>query len=288
MIFGSGEYRYEVVEGWFSPPEGMDFGVIPSVACDSLDRVYVFSRSDNPMAVFDQDGNFLDTWGGELFLQPHAVFVDRQDNLYCVDNLTHCIHIFDSDWEPLRTLGTMKKPGANPGIPFNRPTDVDILSTGELFVSDGYGNRHVHKFSPDGELLKTWGGEGTGPGQFVLPHSVRVDSRNRVWVCDRTNCRIQIFDTDGQFLQELTGFGEPNAVYFDPREEVVYLAERLHQVSILTLDGDVITQWGGGAKSEKPGEFIATPHGIWADSRGDLYVAEAETENRLQKFARIR
>ena len=104
----------------------------------------------------------------------------------------------------------------------------------------------------------------------------------------RTNCRIQIFDTDGQFLQELTGFGEPNAVYFDPREEVVYLAERLHQVSTLTLDGDVITQWGGGAKSEKPGEFIATPHGIWADSRGDLYVAEAETENRLQKFARIR
>ena len=286
MAFGTGKYTYEVAEGWGQLPAGWTWGWIPAVACDSQDRVYVYSRSEHPLVIFDRDGNFLDSWGEDILQDAHGIFIDEEDNVYCTERNTHCVYKFNPQGELVLTLGTPGQPGANDGDPFNLPTDLAVASTGELFVSDGYGNARVHKFSPTGELLLSWGEWGDGPGQFALSHCVRLDKEDRVWVCDRTNDRIQIFDTDGNYLTEWTGLLKPDTIYFDPREDVVYVAELTHQVSIYSLDGELLSQWGGARPSEKPGEFLACPHGIWADSRGDLYVGQVQADGQLQKFIR--
>ena len=165
-------------------------------------------------------------------------------------------------------------------------TDAGVAPGGELYVSDGYGNARVHKYSPDGQLLLSWGEHGSGPGQFDVSHCVRVDRTNRVWVCDRENNRIQIFGSDGQFLQEWTGLSHPDALCFDPYDDVLYIAHLTQQVSIYTLDGERIAAWGGGRESNVPGEFRGGPHGIWVDSHRDLYVSEVQTDGRLQKYIR--
>jgi sugar lactone lactonase YvrE len=177
--------------------------------------------------------------------------------------------------------------GANDGDPFRLPTDLAIASDGTLFITDGYGNARVHKYTQEGQLLKSWGTWGEGPSQFQLSHCVRIDKQDRLWVCDRTNNRIQHFDTDGNFLSEWTGLYHPDTIHFDPIDDVIYIAELDQQVSIYTLTGELLSQWGGRVKSEKPGEFIAYPHGIWTDSRGDLYVGEVQANARLQKFVRV-
>jgi len=285
MAFGSGKYTYEVAEGWGKLPQGWTWGWIPAVACDSQDRVFVYSRSEHPLVIFDRDGNFLDSWGEDVIKDAHGIYIDAEDNVYCTERETHCVFKFNRHGELVMTLGTPGRPGAD-GEPFNLPTDLAIVSTGELFVSDGYGNARVHKFSPEGELLLSWGERGTGPGQFELSHCVRIDKHDRVWVCDRTNDRIQIFDANGNYLTEWTGLLKPDTIYFDPNDDVVYIAELQQQISIYTLDGELLTKWGGARPSDKPGEFVACPHGIWADSRGDLYVGEVQANGRLQKFIR--
>ena len=286
MAFGSGEYRYEVAEGWGRLPDGWTWGWVPAVACDSQDRVFVYSRSEHPLVVFDRDGRFLEEWGAGVLEDAHGIFIDDQDNVFCTERNTHCVHKFDRNGNLLLTIGTPGRPGARDGDPFNLPTDVGVASSGELFISDGYGNARVHKYSPDGELILSWGEWGPGPGQFNLSHAVRVDSQDRVWVCDRTNDRIQIFDTEGRFLTEWAGVTKPDTLHFDPAGDVLYLAGLEQEVSVYSMDGELLTSWGGGRPSSKPGEFLAAPHGIWSDSRGDLYVGQVQVDGQLQKFIR--
>ncbi|MAF10933.1 hypothetical protein CMK11_10840 [Candidatus Poribacteria bacterium] len=286
-MFGSGDYTYDVVEEWWTPPNGWAFGVITGVACDSEDRVYVYSRSDHPMVVHDRDGTFLHAWGEGVLKDAHGLLIDADDSVFCVERQTHCMHKFSRDGDLLMTVGTPDQKGAE-GEPLNLPTDIDFDSQGFMYISDGYGNRRVHKCTPDGWLVRSWGKHGTGPGQFVLPHCVRIDKRDRVLVADRPNDRIQFFDTDGTFTHEWTGLHWPDGIYIDDEDEVVYVAEHGFRVSIWTFEGEKITEWGGGEASEAPGRFKWRPHGIWVDSRGDVYVTEVEGGPRLQKFARRR
>jgi len=286
MTFDSGKYTYKVAEGWGKLPKGWKWGWIPAVACDSQDHVYVYSRSEHHLVIFDREGNFINSWGENILQDAHGIYIDAENNVYCTEHSTHCVYKFNNRGELVMNLGTPGKPAEKDGDPFNQPTDVAVASTGELFVSDGYGNARVHRFSPDGELLLSWGERGAGPGQFALSHCVRVDKHDRVWVCDRENRRIQIFDTKGNFLTEWAGLQRPATIFFDPNEDVVYIAELDYQVSIYTLDGELITHWGGGQQSDKPGEFLGCPHGIWMDSHGDLYVSEVGVDGRLQKFMR--
>jgi len=167
----------------------------------------------------------------------HGIYIDSEDNVYCTEHSTHCVYEFSRHGELVMKVGTSGQPAERDGDPFNQPTDLAIASTGELFVSDGYGNARVHKFSPDGELLLWWGERGTGSGQFALSHCVRVDKRDHIWVCDRENDRIQIFDTNGNFLTERIGLRRPSTIFFDPNEDVVYIAELDYQVSIYTHEG---------------------------------------------------
>ena len=115
---------------------------------------------------------------------------------------------------------------------------------------------------------------------------MRVDRHDRVWVCDRSNDRIQIFDTEGRYLTEWAGILKPDNIHFDPAGEVVYVAGVLHEVSVYSMAGERLCTWGGGRPSTRPGEFLACPHGIWSDSRGDLYVGQVQAPGQLQKFIR--
>jgi DNA-binding beta-propeller fold protein YncE len=283
LMTGTEQYNYSIMEGWGKLPKGWNYGVISAVACDSQDRVFVLTRGKHPLIILDREGNFLDSWGESVLKLAHGLFIDGADNVFCTDRVTHCIYQFNPLGEVEKTLGTPGLPGKE-GEPFNIPTDVAVAPNGELYVSDGYGNRRVHKFSVEGNLLFSWGTQGTDSGQFSLPHSVRVDRLNLVWVCDRDNNRIQIFDSSGVFQKEITDMRHPDTLFFDPTSDVVYVAELDYQVSIYTLDGKMITCWGGGKPSDKPGEFLGWPHGIWLDSHRDLYVSEVNAEDRLQKF----
>ena len=286
MVFGQGTHQYTVAENWWTLPEGWEFGWIPAVAVDSQDRIYVYSRSEHPMVVFDRDGNFIDSWGDDILKDAHGIFIDADDNIYCTERDTHVVRKFTTAGELLMTLGTPDEPGAE-GAPFNKPTDLALGPDGEMYISDGYGNARVHKYSPDGELIKSWGQPGTGPGEFDLPHCVRVDPRNRLMVADRENNRSQFFTLDGEYIEEWGDLLQPDTIYIDA-DDLVYIAELGQRISIMTLDGEVISQWGSERGSTVPGEFLACPHGIWLDSQGDIYVGEVQADARLQKFIRQR
>ncbi len=286
MMYGAGSHTYQIQEGWGQLPKGWRFGWIPAVAVDSQDRVYVYSRSEHPMVVFDCEGNFLDSWGEDVLEDAHGIYIDGSDNIFCVERETHIVHKFATDGKLLMSIGRRGQAGAD-GEPFNLPTDLALGPDGEIFISDGYGNARVHKYSPEGELIMSWGRSGTGPGEFDLSHCVRVDRHNRVLVADRTNNRIQFFTLDGEYIQEWGNFLQPDTIFID-NEDIVYVAELDQRFTILTLDGEIITQWGSERGSEVPGEFFACPHGTCVDSKGDIYVSEVQADGRLQKFIRQR
>jgi len=270
---------YEVVEGWGRLPDGWTFTQVAGVAVDSRDRVYVLCRGEHPIIVFDADGEFVESWGEGVFGRAHGAYIDGEDNFYCVDDGDHTVRKFAKDGALLFTLGTEDRP-AEPGKPFNRPTDVALAPNGDLYISDGYANSRVHRYSRDGELIQSWGEPGAGPGQFNLPHGVWVEG-GRVYVADRQNGRIQVFTLGGGYVEEWPGLARPCDIYID-RRGLVYVAELMSRVSILSLKGEVLTRMGG-EKIFAPGQFVA-PHCLWKDSRGCLYVGEVLDGQRIQKF----
>ncbi|NIM44588.1 MAG: hypothetical protein GTN80_02625 [Nitrososphaeria archaeon] len=170
------------------------------------------------------------------------------------------------------------------GPPFNRPTGVALSSTGEIYVSDGYGNARIHKFSQDGKLLFSWGEPGPAPGQFRLPHSIRIDKQDRVWVTDRENSRIQIFSDKGEFLTQWTDVIRPTDVFVD--DEIVYVSELCKRISVFTTEGKLLARWGNENHDVNDPLFVA-PHVIAIDSRGDLYVGEvAMTHSKIDRGSR--
>ena len=295
MSFGSGKYTYSLVKGWGMVAAGWTWGEIVGLAVDAQDRVFVASRSQHPLAVFDTEGNLLETWGDDVLFtnQAHGLFIDSVDNVYFIDAVNHCLLKFDRMGALVMTLGTPGQAAIVDGAPFSGPTDAAVASTGELYVSDGYGNARVHKYSAAGELLLTWGERGDGLGQFSISHSVRVDDQDRVWICDRENNRVQIFDSNGEHLRTWNDLLRPNTIHFDPHEPVVYVAELGRRLSIFALDdegfpGRLLAQWADLAPSETPGFWLGGPHGICTDRAGNLYVGEVElgVQGRMCKYQR--
>jgi len=288
-ILKSGDYAYEVVLDWAKLPDGWSFHEVADVAVDSKDRVYVFNRGEHPMIVFDRDGSFLSSWGEDTFQRPHGVTIDLDDMLYCVDDGDHTVRKCNPDGQVLMTLGT---PGqAAPfqsGRPFNRPAKVALdPKTGEFYVGDGYGNSHVHKYSPDGSLLFSWGAPGTDPGEFNIVHTVCTDKEGLVYIADRENHRLQIFDPNGKYLTQWNNLHRPCGLCIDgEQQQVVYIGELAPplpvnqdipnlgpRISIYDLEGKRLARLGDIKPGEAPNQFIA-PHSIAMDSRGDIYVGE--------------
>jgi DNA-binding beta-propeller fold protein YncE len=298
----TGARRYAVVDGWEQLPPGYVHRDVAGVAVDGEDRVFLICRGDHPIIAYDQKGNFLGSWGEGLFTyRTHGITVAPDGTLFCTDDGNHTIRRFTPEGKLLMTLGTMNTPSdtgydgkdymtiTRPAGPFNRPTNIAVGPRGHLYVSDGYGNCRVHRFSPGGTLERSWGEPGTGPGQFYLPHGIAVAADGRVFVCDRESDRIQIFSPDGEYLSEWTDTQRPTHLVFDA-EGRAYVSElwwhsgdisRRHgptrearpaRLSVYDRDGRVLARWGT-PDATAPGSFAA-PHGLAVDSRGDIYVSE--------------
>ena len=283
---GAEDYIYEELADWAKLPEGWSFKEVADVVVDSQDRIYVFNRGEHPMIIFEQDGSFVTSWGEDLFTRAHGVTVGPDGMLYCVDDGDHSIRKCTPDGEVLMTIGTPGEPAPiHSGQPFNRPTKVAFdPKTDELYISDGYGNARVHKFSPDGKHLFSWGEYGTDPGQFNLVHSVCTDSDGKVYIADRESHRVQIFDEGGRYLDQWNNLHRPCGLHIE--DDLVYIGQVPTQlevnadypniggcVTIHDLDGHRLARLGDVWRGEGPGQFIS-PHGIAIDSHGDIYVGE--------------
>jgi DNA-binding beta-propeller fold protein YncE len=325
---GQGAFRYTVDQAWPTLPGNGQYGEAVAVACDSRDRVYLFARGPHPVLVYGTDGSLLQSWGEEEFVRPHGIFVGPDDTVYCTDDCDHTIRAFTVDGEPKFKIGTSggaSDTGAtsmdyrtikHSGPPFHYPTNLALSPAGDMYIADGYGNARVHCFSPEGKLRHSWGEPGDGPGQFHVPHGIAVSKDSTVYVADRENSRIQLFTAVGVFLGQWTDVARPCQLYID-REGWIYVAELGFRagrwpgtgeaprgasggrVSIFDPKGALQARWGGGESPTAPGDFFA-PHGIWIDSRGDIYVTEVVLSaggraglvptscHSCQKFTRVR
>ena len=289
-VLGEGRFSYEVSgEDWGNLPDGWTYKEATAVAVDAKDNVYVFNRGTHPMVIFDSGGNILRYWGEGIFTNPHGVTIGPDGAVYCVDAGDHTVRKFTSDGKLLMTLGE-KNQSASPmsGDPFNLPTHLAVdQRNGDLYVSDGYGNARVHKYSPDGRHLLSWGESGTAEGQFNVVHYLATDKEGWVYVADRENRRIQIFDSNGKYETQWGNLSKAACVYVDQRvEPLVYVGEYYAgiisnvlgtslgpRVTIFDTKGRVLARLGNQSYGDAPGRFYS-PHGIAVDSRGDIYVAE--------------
>jgi DNA-binding beta-propeller fold protein YncE len=295
---GDGDFKYEVDRDWLlrNTPRYWDLGQCADVAVDSTDTVWVFSRSEHPVTAWTTDGEFVGSWGDRGPLEgewrvPHGMFIDSEDNIWLADHQTHTVTKHALNGEVLLQLGTFGyanitvTTNGGQGAPFNMPTGIAIAEDGKIFTSDGYANRRVHRFSASGELEHSWGEAGTGPGQFAIIHKIAIGPDGLVYICDRENNRIQIFDQDGNYQREWNDVVGPGDIYF-ASDGNVYVAEQGggNGVSIWTQAGELVTRWRGNA------DACVAAHGLWLDSKRNIYVAEIGDPGkgqRVTKFSRI-
>ena len=312
-----GTFRFELIPGWEQLPAGYTHGNVQAIDIDSHGRVHLLVRRQERVIVYEPSGAFVKSWGEGAFTPfVHGMKIGPDDSVYIVDIGDHTVRKFSPEGRQLMVLGTPGKPSdtgynrekaftkegfssiARSGPPFNSPANVTIAPNGEIYVTDGYGNARVHRFTADGKLIQSWGEPGTGPGQFILPHGICFTPDGRLMVTERENDRIQIFTPDGEYLDQWTHVQRPADIRID-REGLVYVSSlgwRVGEysfrsgpirhdlpghISILDLKGNVLLRWGISADRTAPGNF-ASPHGICVDSQGDLYVGEVAYTNAVQ------
>jgi streptogramin lyase len=290
---------YRVIEGHFKMPDGRKVGSTVAMAIDrDGTSVWVFERCGAndcvgsnvaPVLRFDAAGTVTRSFGAGMFVRPHGIHIDRDGNVWVTDGegpdgkdprrngKGHQVFKFSPDGRLLMTLGRAGVAGTGPDT-FNQPSAVLVAPNGDIFVGDGHGgnsNARVLKFSRDGTLIKTWGRKGTGPGDFETPHSLGMDSRGRLFVGDRGNNRIQIFDQEGTFLEEWKQFGRPSGLFIDGND-TIYVAD--HQSDPKTNPGFRKGITIGSARDGKVVTFVPDPdgekgsqEGVAADARGTLY-----------------
>lgn len=293
---------YTVDPNWPRKPTEFIWQGMPGIAVDRHDLIWTFNRSNVPVQVYRTDGTFVRAWGQGQVGRAHYMRIDSQGNVWLADIRLHVVRKYTQEGSLLLTLGTPSEPGEDERH-LRQPTDVAIAASGDIFVSDGYGNNRIVHFDSQGRFVKTWGKLGVGPGEFSLPHSIAIDSKERLYVADRNNSRVQVFDKDGKFQKEwrnlLVPWGiwitEEDAVYIcgsspmlwndDPR---LGLPPKDQVVMRFTPDGRLVQLWTfstGADGKEKPGE-LNWLHGIALDSHGNLYLGDVRG-NRAQKFVRM-
>ncbi len=294
---------YRTVENWFKLPEGRTWGSTSAVDIDPKGHIWV-----DPILEFDPSGKLLKSFGSGMFIFPHGIYCDKDGNIWITDGQGkdgkgQQVFKFSPDGKVLMTLGKAGVPGDGPDT-FDQPNDVVVAPNGDIFVSDGHnpgrGNARVIKFTKDGKFIKQWGGHGSSPGQFEVPHALAFDSKGRLFVGDRANNRIQIFDQDGKFLEEWKQFGRPSGIYID-KNDILYVTDSESR----DKEGyGHNPDWKrgirvGSAKTGKVTAFIPDPEpnyenlatsaaeGVAADAAGNIYGAEVGPK-ALKKYVKIR
>ena len=279
IIVGSGDYRYEQIDNWAKVPSGWSLHEVGAVGVDKQDNVYVFNRGEHPMMVFDREGNFLRAWGEGLFPRAHGLHMAPDDTVFLTDDGDHSVRKCTLDGKVLLTLGTPGKPAPfMSGQPFHRCTHTALSPNGEIYVSDGYGNARVHKYAPDGKPLMSWGESGTEPGQFNLVHNISCDPDGWVYVADRENHRIQVFDGNGRYETQFNNLHRPCGMF----------------MPYCTCPICYVGELGPSTRTNRNypnlGPRISIidnigPHGLCAHSRGDIYIGEVSRTLWPQYFA---
>lgn len=287
-VYGEGKFQYNFVENWHTLPDGIKLLECPGVVVDNDDRVFVLTRGEHPIIVFDRDGNYIRSFGEGHFSETrtHGLYYsDADDSILAADDGLHTIQKFSTAGEKLMEIGERNHPAPKwSGQPFNRPTSAAIRpANGDIYISDGYGNSRVHVYTSSGDYKFSWGEPGIDAGQFMKPHNIAIDENDRVYVVDREAHRVQIFDADGNFKTMWNNIHRPDSMVL--WQDHVYIGELNgvgavdeapglgHRVTIYDLDGNRVALFGAKEEGEGPGQFVA-PHGIAVDSRGDIYVAE--------------
>ncbi|MBI2929369.1 MAG: hypothetical protein HYY24_27200 [Verrucomicrobia bacterium] len=300
---------HRVVHGWPSLPEGHFLGQVSGLGIDSHDDVLVFQRgrriwlrpeqvTSDPLAdscvlwLSGKTGKLLASWGDNFFVLPHGLTVGRDDSVWLTDVGRHQVFKFNLDGKLLLTLGEDRAPGDDK-THFNKPTDIVVAPDGSLYVSDGYVNSRVVKFSPEGKFQLQWGSKGVKPGEFEVPHGIALDAQGRVYVADRSNARVQVFDGAGKFLAEWKGahLGRPWAVTVAP-DGTVFVVDGGDlrdsgtdhaKVIQLTTDGKVLGFFGTFGQYDGQ---LTWPHDVAVARDGSVYVGDVFVGMRVQKFTR--
>jgi hypothetical protein len=303
---------YRTVADWAKLPDGRHFGQVIDVRIDrDGTSVWAFERCGDryctdskvaPIVEFGSSGKLLCSIGAGLFVFPHGLFVDRDDNIWATDGdgkdgKGHQVFKFAPDGKILMVLGKAGVAGAGPDT-FNKPTDVVVAANGDIFVADGHGNSRIVKFTAVGKFIKEWGKHGSAPGEFDTPHSLALDAAGRLFVADRGNNRIQIFDPDGKLLAVWKQFGRPSGLFID-KHDVIYVADSESSPTINPGFKRGIRT--GNAKDGTLISFIPDPtvtlpegtgpgtgtgaEGVAADDAGNVYGAET-TGRILKKYVR--
>ncbi len=272
---GAGDFRYEYQPEWPRLLSGMALQGPSGVAVDSSDRVYVFQRQGPCVVIFNPDGTVRGVWQRQegVPADAHHIHVGPDDTVYLVDRDAHQVLFYNTAGNLQRTLGNRDR--AEMQAPFNHPADVCVAPSGELYVADGYGNSSVHRFSPEGDNISSFGSPGSGPGQFRVPHSIRVSNDGRVYVADRENHRVQVFTPEGEFISEWTDFKCPMGVHIDANQ-VVYVTDQVPRISMYSLDGELLAR----------GRTFEGAHQVYTDSQGNIYGVDTASQ-RLQRFAKL-
>ena len=303
------ENPYRVVEGWAKLPEGRSWGSTAAVDVDSNDHIWVAERCGanscagsnlSPILEFDPSGKLLRSFGAGMFVFPHGICVDKEGNVWVTDGdgkdgKGHQVFKFSPDGRVLMTLGKPGVAGDGPEA-FNRPSDVIVAPNGDIFVADGHGgdsNARIVKFSKDGKFIKSWGKKGIVPGEFDTPHGLAFDSKGRLFVADRNNNRIQIFDQEGSFIEQWTQFSRPSGIFIDVKDNI-YVADS-ESNSVRPHPGWKRGIRIGNIKDAFVTAFIPDPvetikgtsaaEGVAADSKGNIYGAEVGPK-ALKKYIR--
>jgi sugar lactone lactonase YvrE len=284
------ELDYVVAPTAVKLPEGTTMGATASVAFDANGHLFVLTRGDKTFFEFNPDGTFVRSFGDKLFTRSHGLRIDHEGNLWATDVGGHIVVKMNRDGQALLTIGAKGEAGewneAAGGRKLNQPNDVAIAPNGDVFVAQGHtpgaaGDARVLKFDKTGKFVKSWGGKGSGPGQFQVAHGIAIDAKGLVWVADRENQRIQVFDQDGTFVREVKYKGLPCSL--DIGRQYIYMVNGFAgQLLRLDLNGKVLAAIGKPGKG--PGEF-GEAHMIAVSPKDEIYVADS-VNAALVKFVK--
>ena len=279
---GPAQLVFQQVANWAQLPAGTKWGAMTAVDIDAHGTVYALQREPGQVMAFAANGTLLRSWGAGMFTQAHGLRVDRAGNVWVTDRGSHQVLKFSPDGKLLLELGRKGIAGDNTSTDaLNGPSDLVFAPNGEIYVSDGEStNARVVKYTKEGTFLKFWGTKGAGPGQLDVPHSIAMDSQGRVYVANRSNKRIEVFDQDGKFLDQITKAGTPYGLFMTT-DDVLYVVDGTqgNPDEFLTVV-DTKTQ---SILGEIHG--LTGPHMVSVNARGDIYVAEVRGLS-VKKFAR--